>query len=77
MQEIENQKKAQERIKFGKRVKRRRQEQELTQEQLAERADMDCGYLSSIERGTRNLSFEMILSIAWALKVSPKELMPD
>ena len=77
MPEPHNRKNTQERINFGKRVKRRRQEQELTQEKLAEIAEMDCSYLSSVERGERNISLEMILAIAKALQVSPKDLMPD
>ncbi|MBI2770217.1 MAG: helix-turn-helix transcriptional regulator [Burkholderiales bacterium] len=52
-----------------------REERKLTQESLAERADLHTNYVSSVERGERNVSLYNICRIAFALGVSPSELM--
>ena len=54
----------------------RRHELELTQEELAEKANLHVNYIGGIERGKRNLSYEKIIDLAHALKLSPKDLMP-
>jgi transcriptional regulator with XRE-family HTH domain len=64
------------RIAFGKEVRRRRLELSLTQESLAELAGLHPTYLGSVERGERNISLENIISLARALKCSPRDLMP-
>lgn len=46
----------------------------LTQEQLAEKADVNQATISKIEKGTANFTMEMIQKIAAALNVSPAEL---
>lgn len=45
--------------------------QGLSQEDLAELAGMHRTYLSSVERGQRNVSLDNIIAIARALKVEP------
>ena len=40
--------------RFGLNVRRRREAAGLSQEALAEKADLDRTYISGIERGTRN-----------------------
>jgi transcriptional regulator with XRE-family HTH domain len=62
---------------FGLKVKGRRVELELNQEQLAERADLHPTYVGSVERGERNISLENIVILARALQCSPKDLMPE
>lgn len=62
---------------FAKNVRKRRHELELTQEQLAEKADFHVNYIGGIERGERNPSLESIVLLARALKLPPKDLMPD
>lgn len=42
----------------------------ITQEELAERADLHRTYISDVERGARNLSLESIAKLAAALQVS-------
>jgi len=42
----------------------------LSQEELAERADLHPTYISSIERGVRNVSLENISKLALALEIS-------
>lgn len=52
-----------------------REGRQLTQEGLAERADLHTTYISSVERGERNVSLYNIARIAYALEVPPSELM--
>ena len=60
--------------KFGDNVRSRREALDLSQEQLAERADLDRTYISGVERGVRNLSLNSVVRIAKALKTSASEL---
>lgn len=62
--------------KFGNLVRLRRTELKLTQEELAEKADMHFTYVSSTERGERNISLANIEKLADALNCSMKDLMP-
>lgn len=62
---------------FGLTVRLLRYQAELSQEQLAERAQMHPTYVSSIERGQRSPGLEKIINLAKGLGVSPKDLMPD
>ncbi len=41
---------------FGKNVRKHRTDKGLSQEALAEKADLDSTYISGIERGVRNLN---------------------
>jgi transcriptional regulator with XRE-family HTH domain len=60
--------------RFGYAVKVRREELELTQEDLAEAAGIHRTYLSDVERGSRNVSLVNIERLAGALKLSLSEL---
>src|SRR5688572_28678219 len=55
---------------FASSVKRWRNHRGLTQEELAERADLHRTYISDVERGARNLSLESIDKLARALGIS-------
>lgn len=59
---------------FGKNVKRQREAKGLTQEKLAENAELDPTYISGIERGVRNPSVLSIVRIAKALGCSSSSL---
>ncbi len=61
-------------VLFGRNVRKRREEIDLTQEKLAEQAGLDRTYISDIERGARNLSLSSILRIARALGATVSEL---
>ena len=60
---------------FGRRVRARRMELGLSQMALADRAGLDFTYVSSVERGRRNLTLTSILRLALALEVDPGELL--
>ena len=61
---------------FGTSVKDRRNILGISQEELAERADLHRTYVSDIERGIRNLSLESIERLAHALETSIPALFP-
>jgi transcriptional regulator with XRE-family HTH domain len=63
------------RERFGFAVKVRREELGLTQEDLADRADIHRTYLSDIERGSRNVSLIVIERIAAAQSLSVADLL--
>jgi len=54
---------------FGKQVRDLRKAQGLSQEELAEKADLHYTYIGGVERGERNLSLKSIERIASALKI--------
>ena len=60
--------------RFGRNVRRIRREQEVSQERLAEMADLHRTYITSIEHGTRNPSLRPIGRIVAALKVPIDQL---
>jgi len=59
---------------FGRNVSRLRSDAGLSQDKLAEKADLDRTYLSGIERGVRNPGIKSVLRIARALDVSLDKL---
>jgi transcriptional regulator with XRE-family HTH domain len=60
---------------FAANVRRLRVSAGLSQEALAERAELHRTYVSSIERGERNISLQNIFRLAEALGVDPRELL--
>ena len=60
---------------FGQSLAKLRRAKELSQEALAERADLDRTYLSDIERGVRNPGIRNVVLIAKALGVSASDLL--
>lgn len=62
---------------FGRRVKEKRLELNLSQEKLANMANIDRTYLPEIERGKRNISLGIADKIAKALNVSLTSLLED
>lgn len=56
--------------RLGERIRQLRKERELSQEQLAESANLNAKYLGAIERGERNLSLESMQKIATAFGIS-------
>ena len=64
-------------LEVGRRIRIRRQELKLTQEQLAFETNFDRTYISLVERGKRNLSLLNLLRFAKALQCSAKDLIPE
>jgi len=59
---------------FGVRIKNLREGKGWTQEYLAEKMDISPNYLSSIERGKENPTFDMLIKFSDALNVEMWEL---
>lgn len=62
---------------LGTEVRRRRLKLGLTQEKLAERAQLHPTYVGAIERGERNVSLHNIVRLSRALHTKPSALLDD
>lgn len=62
---------------LGKRVKEKRIERGLTQEQLGEFCELSAAHIGHIERGTRILSVDVLFRISQALDTSIDWLVFD
>lgn len=60
--------------KFGKRIRQLRRQKDITQEDLAEAAQISVDFLSLLERGENAPSFKTLEKLAKALGVPVKEL---
>jgi transcriptional regulator with XRE-family HTH domain len=65
------------RAEFGSRVRELRLARGISQERLAELAELHRTYVSSLERGQRNVSLENIHALARALGVAVRDLFPE
>ncbi|MGR2710361.1 transcriptional regulator [Pseudomonas sp. IB20] len=64
-------------VRLGAAVRARRLELGLSQEALADFAQIDRSHMGKIERGERNVTFLNILRIAKAIQRKPSELLVD
>lgn len=62
-------------VAFGATVRRHRHEKLMTQEELAERANLHANYIGSLERGERNVSLFNIWRIASGLDLPAADLL--
>jgi transcriptional regulator with XRE-family HTH domain len=62
------------RIRFGRVIRRVRENQEINQEEAAERCGLHRTYYSGIERGLRNVSLVNLEKIAKGFKKSLSDL---
>lgn len=62
------------RIRFGRAIRRIREEQNIVQEEAAERCGLHRTYYSGIERGVRNVSLVNIEKVAKGLKTPLPDL---
>ena len=62
------------RVRFGRAIRRIREEQKINQEEAAERCGLHRTYYSGIERGVRNVSLVNVERIGKGLKTSLAEL---
>ena len=65
------------RVQLGRSVRRRRKALGLSQEELAEIADLRWTYIGGIERGERNVGLLNIVKVARALGTHPSRLLAD
>jgi transcriptional regulator with XRE-family HTH domain len=61
---------------FGQKVRYYRKKRNLSQEELAELANLHRTYIGQIETGKRNVALLNVAKIAKALGVSVKDLLP-
>lgn len=59
--------------KIGKRIKELRLDNKLTQEKFAELCGLDRTYITSLERGQRNISIVNLEKITNALNISLRD----
>lgn len=64
-------------IALGQRIRYFRVKKHLTQEQLAERAEVSASFMGHIERGTRVASLDTLMKLCAALEVTPNDLLGD
>lgn len=60
---------------FGEAVRQRRKQLGLSQEGLADKANLHRTYIGAVERGERNASLRIIVRIAQALGMPVSELV--
>lgn len=60
-------------VKFGQRIKELRNQIGLSQEALANKAEIDRTYITDVENGRRNISIQNIEKLAEALQISLKD----
>jgi len=63
--------------KLGLRIRQARQERKLTQQKLAELANLSPNYVGKIERSASVISIETLVKLSNALKISIEYLLQD
>jgi len=63
-------------LRFGEKLRKLRKERGISQEELAGRAGLHRTYVSSVERGERNVSLETVDKLARGLALPMGDLMP-
>lgn len=64
-------------MKIGERIRNLRLSSNLTQEELAERADLAKSFISQLERDQMSISVENLLELLRVLNVSPAEFFTE
>lgn len=62
-------------LNFGKNLKKIRIDKSISQEKLALLSSIDRTYISSVERGKRNISLINIIKISQSLNIHPSILL--
>lgn len=63
--------------RLGIKIKELRKQKGLSQERLANLAEIDRTYLPTIEKGERNVSIEVVEKLAKALDIKVKDLFDE
>ncbi len=61
--------------KLGANIKRIRTAKKMSQGDICRKTKMDRSYMSAIESGKKNITLALIEKLAYALSVSPSELL--
>jgi transcriptional regulator with XRE-family HTH domain len=64
-------------MKIGFKIRQARIKLKLSQEQLSEKCDISTSYLGHIERGTRKLSLDTLVSLCSVLDLSTDYVLLD
>jgi transcriptional regulator with XRE-family HTH domain len=64
-------------IEFGRLLKRRRKEANLTQDAIATKIGLVRTSVTNIEQGRQHVSLHMVFQLADAIGVRPQDLLPD
>ncbi|MBX3628253.1 MAG: helix-turn-helix transcriptional regulator [Rhizobacter sp.] len=62
-------------VRFGREVRRRREELSISQEELAHRAEVHSSYVSQLERGVKSPTLGVIVRLARALERPASDLV--
>jgi transcriptional regulator with XRE-family HTH domain len=62
---------------LGRKLKLARKNKKLTQEKVADKADISVNYYARIERGEENPSFDVLHSVSRALGVKLSDVLPS
>ena len=62
-------------VELGKRIRKARKKQNLTQEAAAEKCDITAAYYGNIERGDKKMSVETLAKVSKGLKISADILL--
>ena len=62
---------------LGEAIRSYRKQADLSQEKLAEKADLHPVYVSAVERGAKTISMDALVRIAKALKIRVRDLVTD
>lgn len=65
------------RLLFARNLKKIRQNRNLSQEELADLSNLHRTYISSVERGIKNISIDNMEKLAVALNVDIRELLQN
>lgn len=58
-------------------IRRKRAELRISQEELADRANLDRTYVSAVERGLYNPTIKTLFAVAKAVKETPSDLIRE
>ncbi|WP_135553341.1 helix-turn-helix domain-containing protein [Paenibacillus cymbidii] len=61
----------------GERIRNYRKERKWTQQQLAEKANVNESYVGKVERGERNVTIDSLLKITGALEITLEQLFKN